>query len=144
MKNKDVFLKLLNLKPKDTIHQIFDFETFNNNLEENAKDKLIPYCGTAGCLLGELPGIDENWSFNVIGQLQLNFKTGDILKKAAAYFELPLEIIHFLFVPDTVYSNPLNNTTYKGLSSRATLKEVQNNIKKFMENPDFKHFLTKE
>lgn len=140
MKNKDVFLKLLNLKPENCIHEEFDFSHFNIHFNRALENNRVLNCGSVGCLLGELPGIDSNWSFNKLGSLELNIGVVNPFFAASEYFGLPHDLICFFFSPDSIYFNPLTQKTYRGLTSRASLKEVQNNIKKFMKHSAFEHF----
>lgn len=140
MKNKDVLLKLINLKPADCIHPIFNFSYINLSRTLEVR-KNIPNCGSAGCLLGELPGIDNEWSFDNVGDLNhIYYAEHDTAMDIVPnYFDLPYSIIRYLFYPDNKFYYG-ENEYFNGIPADSTLEEVQNHIKKAMESPELKHY----
>jgi hypothetical protein len=130
MKNKKVFMQLINMKIP--LHENFHFKYYNN-IEFNVQLKTIkniPNCGTSGCLIGNLPKYDKNFEF--IGNKVYCKNTDTLLTVSylCDYFDLPINLIKLCFFP---YCTVLiNYKSYNSLSSNATLKEVQNNIKFLM------------
>ena len=139
MKNKDVLIKLINLPKAKAIHKKFDFTKYNDRSTQ--ADASIPYCGTAGCLAGELPGITNDWLFNQDGVLTLaqhanRISFNEILCEISAYFDLPLYVVAIMFCP--YFTHVENGISYHSPKKSATLKQVQSNIKKLMKS--LKHY----
>lgn len=111
----------------DRGHKNFDFSCFNNTYGRCASNK----CGTNGCMAGELPIIwPKYWEFNFFGEVNLRNKTpglttNDLMK----FFDLEHHEVQHLFYPNMQYSN----YTKKQLTVDSTLKEVVNNLEKFIK-----------
>jgi hypothetical protein len=130
MKNKKVFMKLVNMKIP--LHENFHFKYYNN-IEFFVKLKTIKNvhnCGTAGCLIGNLPRYDSNFEFV---QHTVYCKNTNVVVTASYlcdYFDLPINLIKLCFFPDSTVL--INYKSYNSPFSDATLKEVQKNIKFLM------------
>lgn len=136
MKNQHILVALANLKRKDCLHKVFYFGSFNRIFDETKgackKIKGVSNCGTAGCLAGELPGLDKNWYFDTAGDLQLkSFECACDFDRLIHYFDLSRREIHHIFFP--------NNQSFKidpeckVLDYDATFEEVQNNLRRFLK-----------
>lgn len=144
MKHRDILETLAVLKPQECIHGRFTFTRFNTgNLDLYTK---IPHCGTAGCLLGELPGITQDWYFDEGGDLRCasinTTKYMTVTEQASEYFDIDRRYIQALFIPsDQLEDNDeeLASDLIEGainLSGKATLQEVQENLKLFLNQFD--------
>lgn len=120
MKNRHILEQLATLKKEDCIHDVFDFSVF--------------HCGTAGCLAGELPGLDPDFYFvETFQSHRLRHKNIDhklstfVLEE---YFDLGEEATAHIFV-----SGYQDTEKYGGkdLTDDATLEDVQENLRIFLE-----------
>lgn len=141
MKHRDILEKLSVLKPEQCIHKKFDFAVYNNEDDIKATSS-IPFCGTIGCLAGELPGLTKDWYFNTKGKLKCKFFNNDlsVTENLSTYFNINEIIIISLFCPSppTDFDDLSNVSEFlkgaKTLYSDATLEEVQANLKIFLKN----------
>lgn len=144
MKHRDILETLAVLKPQECIHGRFTFTRYNTgNMDPEHK---IPHCGTAGCLLGELPGITQDWCFDEDGDLRCasinTAKYMTVTKQASEYFDIDRRYIQALFIPsDQLEDNDEETASAlikeaKNLSGTATLREVQENLKLFLNQFD--------
>lgn len=140
MKNRHILETLAVLKPQECIHERFTFSKYNTgNINPEHK---IPRCGTAGCLLGELPDITQDWCFNEDGELfcaSINTsKYMTVTEQASEYFDIDRRYIKALFIPSgqlEEFNEEIASALIKGvknLSGEATLREVQKNLKLFL------------
>lgn len=127
MKNVPILIQLATIKKKDCIHKRFTFAHFNYvKLYKTDIPASIPNCGSSGCLLGELPGLTQDWYFNGKGEL-MHISTDSVCE----YFGLTITEVLHLFYPESQStavdpeSTPLPNT--------ATLRQVQANLKRFLK-----------
>lgn len=141
MKNKEIFLKLLNLKEKNLISK-FNFDHFNSGIllqDKLINGKVIHNCGTSGCLAGNLPQFSDEWYFDEHGYLNYSgaeYRT--TTEHISEYFDIPYEVCKVMFSPGVSYS--IHNGLIERYSggdlvspSDATLKEVQKHIKFIMK-----------
>jgi hypothetical protein len=69
---------LAHMHSKKSIHQAFTFAYYN---EGETQDNGIPYCGTSGCMMGEMPGVDTEFGFTPVTPV---LQVGHVYNKSLA------------------------------------------------------------
>lgn len=137
MKNKDILLKLLDLKETEIIHDNFNFEGFNlgNKQNKTFKGKVFNHCGTSGCLAGQLPLFTDNFSFlnddsnSLAYFIQGEERKINTMSALQHFFDLEEKVINSLFLPYDWEEEYVDNFYCE---DEATLEEVVENGKKLM------------
>jgi len=138
---KKVTLEMLadHLMTGDLIHKEFDFNIYNSALRlENSR---IAYCGTAGCAIGELPALSDDFYFTNTGRLACNSmpvaaKHETTIGLISKYFKIPEKTARHLFVP---LEQDINQFGGKKLDTDATKEEVAENIYAYLKNQRSNH-----
>lgn len=138
MKNKHILERLATMSDEERIHDFFDFGYINGSDSDLSLFRWstrsdIPYCGTLGCLAGELPGLDSDWYFADYGAYTLMHRIIDdkgFTGMLREYFDLPAEAIEHLFWPTHQAPDKFGG---KHLNHNSTFEEAQNNIIEFLK-----------
>lgn len=122
-------------------HEVFDFRVINAT---DGKSDLSGSCGTAGCALGECPGLwPDDWEWDEWGSVGLK-DCGSLFAPEQVFFGLNAYEAGHLFYP------MLQEPDFYGgkeLSGDATRHEVAANIRAFitkMEGPDAPQIIVKK
>jgi hypothetical protein len=126
--NQNITLQQLadHLETGELIHEKFDILWFNKLPQKEHK---YPNCGTVGCAMGEMPALDDRFTFDTSGVLC--FLNHDVyVIDIAIYFNISEEAACHLF-----FSKLQNPPLYGGkvLGDYATKEDVIFNIREFLK-----------
>jgi hypothetical protein len=127
-KQQNITLQQLadHLEKGELIHKDFSILWFNKLPQKEHK---YPNCGTVGCAMGEMPALDDRFTFDTSGDLYfLNHHV--YVSAISKYFNISVEEAWHLFFPR------LQNTFLYGgkdLESDATKEDVIFNIREFLK-----------
>lgn len=127
-------LKQLAYLEKPILHETFDFTEINTGTSraiKNTQVGTVLNCGSAGCLIGELPAFTKDFTFNALGKLLYRGTVTNLATTVfvAAYFNIHEDLLVFMFYADSEIPIELEGSGVLELENTATLKEVQHNLR---------------
>jgi hypothetical protein len=136
VKNMDVLRQLAYLE-KPVLHDTFDFSVINVNRDTDRyktvvlENYVVHSCGSAGCLLGELPAFSKDFTFDKSGLLYKGKgKPSFVADGVSDYFNIDSCLFMFMFFGEIRIPPELKGAgVIEFLKETATLEEVQHNLR---------------